>query len=166
MSFADSFLPEFTQEMAITRPVLERVPGDRGEWRPHVKSFPVGHLAQLVARMPGWITNVATESKLNMLTYPGYSFEPTETLLREFDAHVTEATTALQQLDDRTLGETWSLVAGDKVLLSAPRGVTLRQTLNHLIHHRGQLTVYLRLLEIPVPSIYGPSADDRGNFGG
>lgn len=166
MTFAERFIPEFTQEMATTRRVIERIPTERGEWRPHPKSFPVGHLAQLVARMPGWITNVAAESSLDMVTYPGYSFEPTDALLREFDTNVAAATDALHRLDDRTLDDTWSLVAGDRVLFSSPRGETLRQTLNHLIHHRGQLTVYLRLLEIPVPCIYGPTADDRGSFGG
>jgi uncharacterized damage-inducible protein DinB len=150
--------------MPLTRNVIERVPSDRGEWRPHPKSFPVGHLAQLIAGMPGWMTNMATSTKLDLKLYPGYSFETTEKLLSTFDNHVREARAALATIEDSQLDDGWSLVLGDKVVASSKRGASLRETLRHLAHHRGQMTVYLRLLDIPVPSIYGPSADDRGTF--
>jgi uncharacterized damage-inducible protein DinB len=165
MNVVETLRADFEEEMPSTRKVIERVPGDRGEWRPHPKSFPVGHLAQLVSWIPGWITNIATEPRLDLMTAPRYSFETTDTLLQGFDRNVREARTALLALDDSKLDDTWSLVAGDKTVMSTPVGASLRQTLRHLVHHRAQLTVYLRLLDIPVPCTYGPTADDRGNFG-
>jgi uncharacterized damage-inducible protein DinB len=164
MTIAETILADFEEEMPPTRKVIERVPSDRGEWRPHTKSFPIGHLAQLVSGMPGWLTNIATEPRLDLMASPGYSFESTDTLLEAFDRNVVEARAALRSLDDGKLDRQWSLVAGDKTILSSPVGSTLRQTIRHLVHHRAQLTVYLRLLDIPVPATYGPSADDRAGF--
>jgi uncharacterized damage-inducible protein DinB len=161
MSIAETLLPEFDQEMATTRRVIERVPGAKGEWKPHPRSFPLGHLAQLVATMPGWITNTVSETSLNLGDYPGYTYESTETLLKSFDKHVKEARQALSAARDPDFQVQWSLKAGDRVLFSAPRSVIVRQHINHLVHHRGQLTVYLRLLDVPVPSIYGPTADEK-----
>ena len=160
MSIADTLLPEFDQEMATTRRVLERVPSDKGKWKPHQKSFPLAHLAQLVSGMPGWITNMLRETALDLASYPGYSYETTETLLAAFDKHVKEARAALAASKDADYQVPWSLKHGDRVLMTMPRGTVVRQTINHLVHHRGQLTVYLRLLDVPVPSIYGPSADE------
>jgi uncharacterized damage-inducible protein DinB len=164
MTITDTVRADFEEEMPPTRKVIERVPSDRGEWRPHPKSFPIGHLAQLVSGMPGWLTNTATQPKLDLMTIPAYGFESTDALLAAFDRNVREARAALATLDDDKLGRTWSLVAGDKTILSNSVGTTLRQTLRHLVHHRAQLTVYLRLLDVPVPATYGPSADDRGGF--
>ena len=96
MSISQTLLPEFDTEMKITRRLLERVPSEKGKWKPHEKSFPLGHLAQLVANMPGWITNVLTETSLDLATYPGYSYEKTETLLEQFDQHVEEARAAIE----------------------------------------------------------------------
>jgi len=160
MSIAESLLPEFDQEMTTTRKLLERVPGDRGPWKPHPKSFALGHLAQLVARMPGWLTNILHQTELNLANATGYSFETTETLVGEFDKNVREAREALTSAKDATLTVPWSLKHGDQVLFSAPRAEVVRQTINHLIHHRGQLSVYLRLNDVPLPSIYGPTADE------
>lgn len=160
MTIAQSLLPEFDQEMATTRKVLERVPGDKGPWKPHPKSFPLGHLAQLVSLMPGWITNAVRETRLDLATAPRYSFETTETLLAGFDRNVREAREALAATTDADLAAPWSLVNGEQVLFTAPRGAIVRLDINHLIHHRGQLTVYLRLQDVPVPSIYGPTADE------
>jgi uncharacterized damage-inducible protein DinB len=153
-------LPEFDQEMSATRRVLERVPNDKAEWRPHPKSFPIGHLAQLLSWMPGWITNTIRESKLDLSRAGGYSMEKTEKLLEMFDRNVREAREALSTATEADLAESWSLTRGDQVLMSMPRGDVVRQTISHLSHHRGQMTVYLRLLDIPVPSIYGPTADE------
>lgn len=160
MSIADTLLPEFDQEMATTRKVLERVPTDKGKWKPHPKSFSLGHLTQLVAGMPGWITNTVTETALDLAKYPGYSYEKTETLLKSFDKYVSEARKEIASAKDTDFDVNWSLKHGDRVIFTMPRGPVVRQTINHLVHHRGQLTVYLRLLDIPVPSIYGPTADE------
>ena len=160
MSFAATFLPEFDQEMAATRRALERVPTDKGAWKPHPKSFALGHLTQLIAGMPGWIVNIATETELDLAASPGYSFESTETLLERFDKGVKEARAAISAAKESDFDVSWSLKHGDRVLLTLPRGVNIRSTLNHLIHHRGQLTVYFRLIDVPVPSLYGPTADE------
>ncbi|HEV7837253.1 MAG TPA: DinB family protein [Gemmatimonadaceae bacterium] len=160
MSIADALLPDFDQEMATTRKVLERVPTEKGQWKPHPKSFSLGHLSQLVAGMPGWITNAVTEPDLNLARYPGYSYEKTETLLKSFDKHVAEARTAIAAATDSDFNQQWSLKHGERVIFSMAKGPVVRQTINHLVHHRGQLTVYLRLIDVPVPSIYGPTADE------
>ncbi|HEX8277030.1 MAG TPA: DinB family protein [Longimicrobiaceae bacterium] len=154
-------LKEFDQEMATTRRLLERVPGDRGEWKPHEKSFALGHLAQLVAWMPGWITRTLNEPHIDLATGEGYSFQPTGVLLEQFDRNVRAARDALAAVTGGRLQEPWSLKRGEEVLMTGPRGETVRNHLNHLIHHRGQLTVYLRLVDVPLPSVYGPTADER-----
>jgi uncharacterized damage-inducible protein DinB len=160
MTIAETLLPEFDQEMATTRRLLERVPTDKGAWKPHPKSFSMGHLAQLVATMPGWITRIVQNTEINLAGGPGYSYESTETLLDRFDALVREARQAIQAARDSDFQVPWSLKLGDKVLSTAPRGSVVRETINHIVHHRGQLSVYLRLNDIPVPSIYGPTADE------
>jgi uncharacterized damage-inducible protein DinB len=161
MSIGSSMLPEFDQEMATTRRLLERVPSDKGTWKPHTKSFALGHLAQLVAGMPGWITTTIRQPDLDLSRGGGYSFQPTEDLLAQFDKHVGEARQALADVRDEAFAEPWTLRMGDRVLSTLPRGVVVRSHVNHLVHHRGQLTVYLRLLDVPIPSIYGPTADER-----
>ena len=161
MSTAETLLPEFDQEMTVTRRLLERVPGEKGTWKPHAKSFALGHLAQLVAMMPGWIANALRTTELNLAGGPGYSFETTETLLGVFDKNVRETRDALEAAKEADFAVPWSLKHGDRVLFTASRGEVVRQTINHLVHHRGQLTVYLRLLDVPIPSIYGPTADER-----
>jgi uncharacterized damage-inducible protein DinB len=161
MSIADTLLPEFDQEMASTRRLLARVPSEKAEWKPHPKSFSLGHLAQLVSGMPGWITNVLQATELDLAAAKGYSLETTETLLAAFDKNVREAREAIAASRDADYAVPWSLKMGERVLLTMPRGVVLRQHISHLSHHRGQLTVYLRLLDVPIPSIYGPTADDR-----
>jgi uncharacterized damage-inducible protein DinB len=153
-------LQEFDKEMASTRKLLERVPTDKGHWKPHEKSFALGHLTQLISWMPGWITNTLQEPHIDLATASGYSFESTEALLRAFDRNVHQARGALGSVVGPTLQEPWSLRRGAQVLFTAPRGNVVREHLNHLIHHRGQLTVYLRLVGVPLPQIYGPTADE------
>ncbi|MEO5619236.1 MAG: DinB family protein [Candidatus Eisenbacteria bacterium] len=160
MSISETFLPEFEEEMKITRRLLERVPSDKGAWKPHVKSFSLGHLAQLVSRMPGWITQMLRETKLDLSAATGYSLESTEDLLAGFDRNVKEARAAMVAAQDADYQVPWSLTAGERVFMTQPRVVVVRQTINHLVHHRGQLTVYLRLVDVPLPSIYGPTADE------
>jgi uncharacterized damage-inducible protein DinB len=161
MTIAELWLPEFDQEMTITRRVLERVPSDRGAWKPHDRSFPLGHLAQLVASMPGWVTNQVQQTALDLGRAGGYTFESTQTLLEHFDRNVEGARAALSGVRDEDLETPWSLTRGELVLWKAPRREVIRNTINHLVHHRAQLGVYLRLLDVPVPSMYGPSADER-----
>ena len=154
-------LKEFDSEMASTRKLLERVPGDKGTWKPHPKSFALGHLAQLVAWMPGWIARSLREPNINLAASAGYSLESTPTLLAMFDQNVREARAALESVTGAALDEPWSLTRGANVLMTMPRGEVVRQHLTHLAHHRGQLTVYLRLLDVPVSSVYGPTADEK-----
>jgi uncharacterized damage-inducible protein DinB len=161
MSIAETLLPEFDQEMATTRRLLERVPTEKGKWKPHPKSFPLGHLTQLISGMPGWITNAVTETSLDLGAYPGYSYEKTEDLLKLFDKNVGEARKAIAAAKDSDFQVAWSLKRGSQVFFTAPRAAIVRQTINHLVHHRGQLTVYLRLIDVPIPSIYGPTADEK-----
>jgi uncharacterized damage-inducible protein DinB len=161
MTIAEMFLPEFDMEMTTTRRLLERVPDGKGDWKPHVKSFSLGHLAQLVARMPGWVTQILRETKLDLSAGVPYSLETTATLLAEFDDNVGSAKTALAATSDADFQVAWSLTTGERVLMTMPRVAVVRQTINHLVHHRGQLTVYLRLVDVPLPSIYGPTADER-----
>lgn len=164
MSFMSEWLKEFDQEMATTRRVIERVPTDKGHWRPHPKSFPIGHLAQLIAGMPGWSAKVARGDNIDLSQGGGYTFEPTEKLLGLFDQNVADAKQAVGEMQEADLDKPWSLMMGERALLTSPRREVLRQNMGHLSHHRGQMAVYLRLLDIPVPAIYGPSADDRGGF--
>ena len=161
MTIADSLLPEFDQEMTSTRRLLERVPNDKGQWKPHPKSFALGHLAQLVSWMPGWITNTLRHTSLDLAQAGGYSYEKTDTLLEGFDKNVREARAAIAASKDADYAVPWSLKRGDRILMTLPRGAVVRQHISHLSHHRGQLTVYLRLLDVPIPSIYGPTADER-----
>jgi len=126
MTIAETLLPEFDQEMATTRRLLARVPTDKGQWKPHPKSFALGHLAQLVAWMPGWIANTVRHTALDLATAPKYSFETRETLLREFDTNVRAAREALSSSQDADYAVPWSLKHGDRALFTAPRGTVVR----------------------------------------
>ena len=166
MPIADLLLPEFDIEIATTRRVLERVPGEKGTWKPHPRSFPLGHLAQLVARMPGWATMMMTRTELDIAPVDGptmaYTFETTETLLAEFDRGAVEGRAAIAAATDEDFQVEWTLKAAGQAVDVKPRYLMLRTgMLNHLVHHRAQLGVYLRLVEVPVPSMYGPTADER-----
>jgi uncharacterized damage-inducible protein DinB len=160
MAFGQSLVPEFDQEMALTRKVIARVPDDKGDWKPHPKSFSLAHLAQLVSSMPGWFTTMVTATELDLAKSPGYSVQTTGTLLATFDKLVPEARAAIAAATDNDFAASWSLKHGGHVLYTATRRQVVRETINHLVHHRAQLTVYLRLLDVPVPSMYGPTADE------
>lgn len=161
MTFAETLLPEFDQEMKTTRRLLERVPSDKAEWKPHPKSFSLGHLAQLVSWMPGWITNAVRETELDLAGGAKYSTEKTDDLVKMFDKNVAEAREAIAKSKDADYTVNWSLKFGDRVVMTMPRATVVRQHISHLVHHRGQLTVYLRLVDVPIPSIYGPTADEK-----
>lgn len=163
MSIGQSFLREFDAEMASTRKFLERVPTERGPWKPHAKSFSLGHLAQLVSLMPAWIADTINKPSKDLGGGgSGYSYETTETLLKAFDDNVARARQALATSPDATWDQNWQLRVGGNVVWDAPRLAVVRTHLNHLVHHRAQLGVYLRLLDVAVPSAYGPTADERG----
>lgn len=167
MAISDLLLPELENELAITRRVLERVPQQHGPWKPHSKSFPLGHLAQLVARLPGWVAMTMQRTELDLApqggsTFPGYSFETTATLLATFEEGARGAREALRKASDADYAVPWSLKRAGQTLMTQPRYQILRSmALNHLVHHRAQLGVYLRLLDVPVPQMYGPTADER-----
>ena len=161
MSIADVLLPEFDQEMATTRRVLERVPNDRAEWKPHPKSFPMAHLAQLVAMIPDWITQTLRKTEINIAGGAGYSVQKTESLVEQFDRNVRGARDAIAATKDPDFGVNWSLKMGDQVLLTQTRAEGVRSHISHLIHHRAQLGIYLRLADVPVPMMYGPTADEK-----
>lgn len=164
--FADFYLPEFDHEMETTRRILERVPEAQAGWRPHPKSTPLGTLAQHVTNLVGFGALIvqARERDVNPPGGPPYTsvpFTTTAAMLEAFDANVASARAAIAAANDESLMEPWTLRSGDKVFFSLPRAAALRSyLLSHTIHHRGQLSVYLRLLDVPVPSIYGPSADE------
>jgi uncharacterized damage-inducible protein DinB len=164
MTLTQLFLDELDREGPRTRRALERVPSGRDDWTPHPKSMPLGRLAGLVASMPSWVTLIIGQDELD-LTPPGrgqYLPPPTDKLVETLNTHLTNARESLSETTDKFLITTkWRLLAGGNVVMEAPRHVVLRDTLNHLAHHRGQLTVYLRLNDQPVPAIYGPSADDQ-----
>jgi uncharacterized damage-inducible protein DinB len=167
MSIADLLLPELDQELAVTRRVLERVPDDRGEWRPHPKAFPMAHLAQLVTRLPGWLPMILARPELDIRPVdgpelPGYSVEPTAALIAEFDRNAAQAHEALARATDDDLAQPWTLKAAGRTVMTNSRYHMLRyMVLNHLVHHRAQLGVYLRIVDRQVPQMYGPTADDR-----
>jgi uncharacterized damage-inducible protein DinB len=167
MPISALLLPEFDAEIATTRRVLERVPDDRIEWKPHEKAFPMGHLAQLVAMIPGWTTFVVTRSEFDIAPKEGptavYQFQPVSALLALFDKSVADARPLLAGVTDEALQEPWTLKAAGQVVNTMSRYMVLRTLmLNHLVHHRAQLGVYLRLTEQKVPQMYGPTADEKG----
>ncbi|MCK6447946.1 MAG: DinB family protein [Planctomycetes bacterium] len=162
MPIAQSLLPEFEMEAAVTRKVLERVPEQRFDWKPHPKSFSMHDLAAHVANIFSWgPLTIATKELDVSQPFPKRRFETTAQLVADFDKNVAEYRAALTKATDAALGETWTFRAGSTVFFTQPKvGVLRGFVMNHLIHHRGQLSVYLRLCDAPVPSIYGPSADD------
>jgi len=167
MKLTDLFLSELEREAPLTRRALERVPEGRNDWKPHEKSMPLGRLAALVAGMPAWITMMIDKEEFD-LNPPGGSsgsfkmdFRTNNDLVKMMDDGVAGARTALQKTNDEHLMKPWRLLVAGKTVSEQPRHVMLRDSINHLAHHRGQLTVYLRLNDVPVPAIYGPSADDQ-----
>jgi uncharacterized damage-inducible protein DinB len=167
MTISQTLLPEFDNETANTRKTLERVPEDKFAWKPHPKSSALGPLAQHLATLVGWTTDTIGKDSLDLAPPGGSTYRPPEIktraeLLSTFDEGVAKARAALAGASDEDLLKPWSLLNGGQVLMTMPRTVVIRNfVLNHMIHHRAQLGVYLRLNDIPVPSIYGPSADEN-----
>jgi uncharacterized damage-inducible protein DinB len=167
MPLRDILLPEFDMEMDSTRRTLERVPEDKFGWKPHEKSGTLGWMAGHVANLPSWATITMLQDSLDLAPADGSRPAPVKItnrkeLLAVFDKNRVEARAALAAADDATYAEPWALLMGGKQLFSEPRSAVLRRMVfNHLVHHRGQLTVYLRLLDVPVPGLYGPPADEQ-----
>jgi uncharacterized damage-inducible protein DinB len=165
MKLTQLFLDELDREAPRTRRALEHVPLGRDDWKPHSKSMPLGRLAGLVASMPSWVTLIIEQDELELNPAAGggqYQQPSTDKLVETLDQHILKARESLSKTnDDFILTTKWRLLFGGKVVMETLRHVVLRDTINHLAHHRGQLTVYLRLNEQPVPAIYGPSADDQ-----
>jgi uncharacterized damage-inducible protein DinB len=166
MSISSLLLPEFEQEMKITRITLERVPA-KADFAPHAKSMPLGKLAPHIAQLGGFGLTVLTTPELDFSkqTYTPLPFESAEQLVRAFDEGVGKVRSALENLSDSAWTENWRLAFSGKTIFQGQRFLAYRQMfLNHLVHHRAQLGVYLRLNGVPVPATYGPSADDTMGF--
>ena len=166
MAISDSLLPEFDQEIAGARRTLERVPDDKFDWRPHPKSGTMVWLAGHVANLPSWAPLTINQDELDLAPGGKQMDSPpppadTAELVATFDRHAAEARAAIAGASDAELMKPWTLLSNGQTLMTLPKVAVLRSfVMNHLIHHRAQLGVYLRLNDIPVPSIYGPSADE------
>jgi uncharacterized damage-inducible protein DinB len=163
MALVDHLLPEFDHEIATTRKLLERVPDDRLAWKPHAKSFSLGQLAQHVANIPHWGQVTLEQSELDLAaTPPNVELGSRAAILQLFDDRVAGTRKALLGKTDGELMAPWSLKQGDHTVFTMPKATVWRSfVMNHLVHHRGQLSVYLRQQDVPLPSMYGPSADEQ-----
>jgi len=165
-TISQSLLPEFDHEMATTRRVLERVPEDAAGFTPHPKSMTMARLAGHVAEIPLWAVMTLGRDEFDMAPLDGPTMEALvmsdrASLLADFDAQVLQARGLLQDVTDDRMMQPWSLKSGGQTVMAMPRVAVLRSfVLSHLVHHRAQLAVYLRMNDVPVPSIYGPSADE------
>jgi uncharacterized damage-inducible protein DinB len=165
MTTAELLLQDFDIEMAMTRRILERVPEDKPDFKCHEKSMPLGKLAMHVATLPVFGTKILTTPSMDMAapghSWPDMTFRTRDTTLTAFDAAASEARAALAASSDADLAAIWKFSFGDRVLSNCPRSLAYRHMFfNHMVHHRAQLGVYLRLNDIPVPGLYGPSADE------
>jgi uncharacterized damage-inducible protein DinB len=166
MNFIDLFIQELDREAGRSRRALERIPDDKRGWKPHEKSMELGYLADMVATIPTWFTMIVKQDQLDVAPKDGKRPDrPKPTTSAEYlaalDKATTEAKETLKGTNEEFLQTHWKLLAGGEVVADVPRHEMLRDTVNHWVHHRGQMTVYLRLMGIPVPSVYGPSADDK-----
>src|SRR6185436_4801116 len=177
MKLTSLILEQLDREAELTRRALERVPDGKNDWKPHPKSMPMGQLAHMVATMPSWISMILKQPELDIKPKEvkpkdakskkgagngvSRNFASTEELVAAHDKAVTDARQALSEINDEDLQTRWRLLEGGNVAMENPRYMFIMDNFNHLAHHRGQLTVYLRMNDEPVPAIYGPSADDH-----
>ena len=166
MSIAESLLPEYDHELATTRRLLERVPEAEFAWKPHEKSMTLGQLAGHVANIPFWLIQTMNAPFYDVMAGDKEAtLEPPpsrDVMLKEFDRKVKDARASLAKASDAEMRAPWALKSGEHEIFSLPRVAAVRTfVMNHLIHHRGQLSVYLRLKDVPLPSIYGPTADEQ-----
>ena len=165
MPLIDSLLPEFDREMGVTRRALERVPDGQFDWRPHPTSVTLGRLAEHLTEMPLWASTTMAQRELEATTQRPPDYHPPATraaVLAQFDASLKTARGSLLNKTDAEFAAPWTLKNGGKEVFTAPKATVMRNfVLNHMIHHRGQLMVYFRMLGVPVPSVYGPSGDEQ-----
>lgn len=163
MGMNEALIAELQQEAASTRKLLERVPMDKPDWVPHAKSMKLGNLAHHVSEIPGWTMVTMDQDELD---FAKWEYKPeipktAEVLVKNFDVQVEKAIECLKRSDDAKFMENWTMRQGEQVFFTLPKAAVMRSfVFNHLIHHRAQLGVYLRLLDIPLPSMYGPTADE------
>jgi uncharacterized damage-inducible protein DinB len=164
MPMVDALLPEFDHEMTTTRKLLERVPDDRLAWKPHAKSMSIGGLATHLSNLPWWGQVTLKDTEFDLATFPNQADATSRAqILETFDRHVAATRALLTGKSDAELMVPWALKRAGQTIFSQPKASVWRSfVLSHVVHHRGQLSVYLRLLDVPVPSIYGPSADEGG----
>lgn len=164
MAINQAFIGELQHEAASTRKLLERIPNEQFAWQPHQKSMPLGRLATHIAELPGWITMTLNTNELN---WDNFEYKPPVVNSREdmvalLDKNVTDAIEALKNATDEEMMKPWAMKRGGQTLMEMPKVSVIRtMAMNHLIHHRGQLTVYLRENDVPLPGIYGPTADEK-----
>lgn len=166
ISFIESFVKELEQESAGTKKMLALVPADKSEYKPHEKSMALGVLATHVAEIPGWISSVLASDELDFSKTP---YTPKvcnggPELVAMYEQNAAEARANLEKHDDSVLEKTWTMRNGEQVFMQMSKLDTIRHCLCQVVHHRAQLGVYLRLLNIPIPGVYGPSADEPGGF--
>jgi len=161
-TFGAAFLKELEAEAASTRKCLEKIPETLFGWKPHEKSMAMGYLALLVAEIQKWITHMVEKGDIDFATFEHFQPKTTAELVNHFDENLNGAKNVLRNVSNEELAKIFSLKNQGQVLFSSPIKENIGSSINHLVHHRGQLTVYMRLNDLPVPSIYGPSADDKG----
>src|SRR4030095_6088936 len=164
MATKDAFISELKHESSLTKKILERVPQDKKEWKPHEKSMTLGRLATHVAEIFHWISRVVSMDEFDFLVqgFSSYTAASQEELMTIFNEKLNKAIVDLQTMDDESFNKIWTVRRGEQIMFTTPKKIAIRGwALNHMIHHRGQLSVYLRLLDIPVPGMYGPSADEK-----
>jgi uncharacterized damage-inducible protein DinB len=166
MKLTELFLNELDREVPRSRHALEQVPDGNRDWKPHEKSMAFGYLCDMVATIPTWLAMIVKQDQLDIAPKGGQQFRPPENktsgeFVRALENAANDARAAIKGTDDEFLKTRWQLLAGGQVVADMPRHEMIRDTINHWAHHRGQMTVYLRLMGATVPAIYGPSADDK-----
>ncbi len=161
VTFAKAFAEELEAETPATLKCLERIPPELFGWKPHEKSMSFGYLATLIAEIPFWVTTILTKNEIDFVEMKHLRAQTTMDIVTHFDDNVAHASELLLQVHDGALSVPFTLKRNGQVVLASTKRESIESTINHLVHHRGQLTVYMRLNDIPVPSIYGPSADDK-----
>jgi uncharacterized damage-inducible protein DinB len=162
MKLADSIVAELDNEAQTTKRLLERLPDEKLSWKPHAKSFSLGQLALHIAAVPGSIAAAVTKDTMEAPDFAQAEAKSRNEVIETFTKSMSAAMATVKSMDDARLNSTWSLTKNGKTILSMPRVAVVRNIMmNHIYHHRGQLSVYLRMLEVPLPSIYGPSADEN-----
>lgn len=163
MTIALRLIKELQQEAVKNKTMLERIPEPKLSWKPHEKSMTIGRLGMHIAELPKWIARCLTTKEYDMGTAPYNPNIPSThaQIMAEFESQFNNAVKVLETASDSVLSESWKFRKGDKVIYEMPRAEVVRRQMNHIIHHRGQLSVYLRLVDVPVPGTFGPSADER-----